>query len=103
VGSDDGALAHGLASLAASPSRYTAMALAMVGLYRRPRRSRPWLESALISAVWEAKHLPARNLALGIIHGDGAAVIEDPTANRISVIDRGTVMWGPLLYDIAVA
>lgn len=67
-------------------------------------RARPWLQNVLISVLSEAEHLTTvRDLTLGIIHGDGAAVIADSSTNRLSVIDWGAVMWGPLLYDIAAA
>jgi Ser/Thr protein kinase RdoA (MazF antagonist) len=67
-------------------------------------RSRPWLQKALSIALAETERLTAtRNLTLGLIHGDGAPVIIDSSTKRLSVIDWGAAMWGPLLYDIASA
>jgi Ser/Thr protein kinase RdoA (MazF antagonist) len=67
-------------------------------------RSRLWLRNALIAAASQARDLTeARDLTLGIIHGDGAPVIADSSTGRVSVVDWGAAMWGPLLYDVASA
>ncbi len=67
-------------------------------------RSRPWLQSAITKAASQARKLTeTRDLTLGIIHGDGAPVIQDSGTGRVSVIDWGAAMWGPLLYDVASA
>ncbi len=67
-------------------------------------RSRPWLQSAIAAAASQARELAeTRELTMGIIHGDGAPVMEDTGTGRVSVIDWGAAMWGPLLYDVATA
>jgi homoserine kinase type II len=67
-------------------------------------RSRPWLQNALTSVLSQAELVTrTRNLTLGIIHGDGAPVMVDSSTQRLSVIDWGAAMWGPLLYDVATA
>jgi Ser/Thr protein kinase RdoA (MazF antagonist) len=66
--------------------------------------SRPWLRDALTSVLSQAEYVvTTRNLTLGIIHGDGAPVMVDSSTRRLSVIDWGAAMWGPLLYDVATA
>ena len=67
-------------------------------------RSRSWLRSAITKTASQARKLTEkRDLTLGIIHGDGAPVIQDSGTGRVSVLDWGAAMWGPLLYDIASA
>jgi Ser/Thr protein kinase RdoA (MazF antagonist) len=67
-------------------------------------RSRPWLKDVLISVLSQAEQVTTtRNLTLGTIHGDGAPIIIDFSTKRLSVIDWGAAMWGPLLYDVASA
>ena len=66
--------------------------------------SRPWLRATLRSALSQAERVVTNgNLTLGLIHGDGAPVMLESESQRVSVIDWGAAMWGPLLYDVATA
>jgi Ser/Thr protein kinase RdoA (MazF antagonist) len=38
-----------------------------------------------------------------VIYGDGFEFLYDKETGRLGLIDWGTVGWGPLLYDVALA
>jgi Ser/Thr protein kinase RdoA (MazF antagonist) len=66
--------------------------------------ARPWLGEALSLVAGRARAVAqSRSLTAGVLHGDGAPVTVDQTSGRMSVLDWGAAMWGPLLYDIASA
>ncbi len=64
---------------------------------------RAWLRADVAGATAVAQRAIERGATLGIIHGDGAQVLADPISGRVGVIDWGSAMFGPLLYDVATA
>ncbi|MBB5869435.1 homoserine kinase type II [Allocatelliglobosispora scoriae] len=66
----------------------------------------PWLRPAVGSAVAELTRLQVTDrLSVGALHGDPAAeaFLLDPATGRIGIIDWGSCVTGPHVYDLASA
>jgi Ser/Thr protein kinase RdoA (MazF antagonist) len=68
---------------------------------------RPWLRPAVTAAVDALTALQARERAWpqGLLHADPApeAFRLDPASAQCAIIDWGSALYGPLLYDLASA
>ncbi|HEX8346334.1 MAG TPA: phosphotransferase [Actinoplanes sp.] len=66
---------------------------------------RPWVREAVVAAVTAYDHLDPRTLSWGLLHTDPApeAFRFDRARGACGLIDWGTAMTGPLMYDLASA
>jgi Ser/Thr protein kinase RdoA (MazF antagonist) len=64
----------------------------------------PELQSMLIRAIDGIRTFEAhQHVSYGPMYGDGLQVRIDPRDGSVSVIDWGTVSFGPLMFDLALA
>jgi homoserine kinase type II len=65
----------------------------------------PWVRPAVRAAIGAYDAIPPNTLTWGLLHSDPApeAFLSDPRTGRCGLIDWGTALIGPLMYDVASA
>jgi homoserine kinase type II len=64
-----------------------------------------WVRPAVRAAIGAYDDIPPSTLSWGLLHSDPApeAFLSDPPTGRCGLIDWGTALIGPLMYDVASA
>lgn len=64
----------------------------------------PWLGEVIQNTISEVRSFEEKNLVTyGVIYGDGMEFLYNEKTEKVGVIDLGSVGYGPLLFDLALA
>lgn len=64
----------------------------------------PWLGKLIQNTISEIRSFEEKNLVTyGVIYGDGMEFLYNKKTEKVEVIDLGSVGYGPLLFDLALA
>ncbi len=91
---------HAAPELAGTPDQI----FAFVGERRPEVAAQPGLQELLDQTLANVRAFEAATpVTYGVTVGDFMEFLRDPATGAVGLIDTGTVGWGPLLFDVAIA